>query len=113
MKKVCPFNNAPLKPVFYISGSHQYHMTLTFTPHARNSVSCNSQYIYIIQEDPPLLSVYTWAATHLCDADQNELRLTGHGKTLFAVGSVGPNSIVLAVSSDEGWITSLVVYDVK
>ena len=61
-----------------------------------NAVCCSTQYIFIIQRHPPLLSVYNWAAARLCDVDRTKLQLTRNDR-LFAVGSVSEDSIMLAV----------------
>ena len=65
-------------------------------PRGTNAVCCSSQYIFTIQFDPPLLSVYNWAATRLCDVDRTKLQLSSND-VLYAVGSVSEDSIMLAV----------------
>ena len=84
------------KWIYFISGSHKHHADLTIRTHTINAVCCNSQYVFVIQRKPPLLSVYNWATTHLCDVDSTKLQLTVNDY-LNVVGSVSEDSIMLAV----------------
>ena len=77
-----------------ISGNHQHHVGFTIQPQSFNSVCCSSKYISIMQYRSPLLSVYNWSATHLCDIDHTKLGLPSGGY-LHAAGSFSEDSIVL------------------
>ena len=101
-----------LQAILYISAAHQHHKALHFTPYVYNSLCCDDRYIYTIQYKPPLLSVYNWSATYLCDVDHKQLGLSGKN-CLLAVSVVG-DSIVLAVAYHSGGcVRSLVRYDIK
>ena len=99
--------------IIYIipSGSHHHHADLTMEPWIANAVCCSSQYIFTIQYNPPLLSVYNWAATRLCELDRTKLQLTGNDYP-YDVGSVSEDSIMLAVGDLNGDVKSLHKYKV-
>ena len=58
------------------AGVHQHKKDVKFQPPITRAVCCDSQHVYIIQCHPPALSVFDWAANHLCDADHIKLGLS-------------------------------------
>ena len=57
----------------FVAGIHQHHQDGVYEGWYRNAVCCDSKYIYVIQCTPPILSVYNWTGTHLCDMNFKQL----------------------------------------
>ena len=62
--------------VCIFAGVHHHRKDVKFNPQCTNAVCCDSMHLYIIQFNPPGLSVFDWSATHLCDADNVKLGLS-------------------------------------
>ena len=93
-----------------VSGIHVERQTLHITPAHTNAMCCDERYIYIIQQEPPVLSVFNWAAVHVVDFDHHKLNIK-KSDCLHAVGKVRDRVIALAVGPDFA-VTSLQVYNI-
>ena len=98
---------------FFTLGVLHHHVDLSIEPESDNAVGCSSKYIFVVQCNPPLVSVYNWAVTHLCDVDHCTLGFS-QDDYLLAIGCNTEDSFMLAAGDDECdyYISSLHTYKV-